>query len=99
MTVSRLVSLTNGPYPDPCEMGAAMSEIIDRCISLEELRIGMGIDITGDCFLRLSSHNAGSRLRRLDFNNCPLPRATFHHIASVCTSTKDAFLIQLTTRF
>lgn len=65
--------------------------MLDRCTALEVLRIGMGMQIQGECFLHLSPQNAGAKLRRLDFNNCPLPRPTFMYIASVCTSTRVSF--------
>lgn len=64
----------------------AIADVLDRCTALEVLRIGMGMQIQGECFLHLSPQNAGAKLRRLDFNNCPLPRPTFMYIASVCTN-------------
>jgi hypothetical protein len=69
--------------------------VVDRCTALEVLRIGLGMQIQGECFLHLTADNAGARLRRLDFNNCALPRATFMYIASVCTSTCAVLLPRL----
>ncbi|KAL6040420.1 GPI-anchored mannoprotein [Balamuthia mandrillaris] len=64
---------------------ASFRKMIENCNHLESIRLGMAIKMQGTCFNALSSHNSGSTLRSLHFNNSSLPSDTLLHIASVCS--------------